>query len=254
MPTNTTQKNPAGLRLIRSVNGKERAPGEIDIDRAIDQSSSATTLADLTRRGYSSVRVLDRKKIEMLIARAVREAIEHRVVPPEQQHSVEVESRQRFESLLRQAQRQPAAPVAEPPAPSPGFPDPASLAALTEMIVSALRPHLAAASAAGHGGPAAGGDGAVRLDAIEQRLARLTEALDRAERTIDRVGSVSYGPSRHGHYRRDLMANALDKQRSTILEGIFKNNLQLQVVEAGLTTKQNAAQTAEAPHSEGVIE
>jgi len=97
-------------------------------------------------------------------------------------------------------------------------------------------------------------DGAVRLDAIEQRLARLTEALDRAERTIDRVGSVSYGPSRHGHYRRDLMANALDKQRSTILEGIFKNNLQLQVVEAGLTTKQNAAQTAEAPHSEGVIE
>src|SRR5512145_52977 len=71
-------RNPIDYKLIRAVGGRLRSPDDLDVDEAIDASSTRSTLSELSQRGYSAVSVLDRRKIAKLIHDAVGEAIENR--------------------------------------------------------------------------------------------------------------------------------------------------------------------------------
>ena len=174
MSADSRNRNPVDFKLIRALTGKRR-PGEIDVEGAIDASSSRATLSDLTRRGYSAVSVVDLRKVEAIIRQAVGEAIERRTVAfiEVERQKIEDESLRRIEQMLQEqnvfvARGNPPPdipasahrpPTEQPPlhAPHPpGYQAPAmpfDLAGLGQMITNIVRTELCDAMQHGPAAP-----------------------------------------------------------------------------------------------------
>ncbi|NQT19373.1 MAG: hypothetical protein HQ592_06685 [Planctomycetes bacterium] len=222
MPESSDHTSASGFRLVRLLDGERREPGDIDIDRAIEASSSAATLDDLTRRGHSAVNVLDREKIAMLVSRAVAEAIEQRAEGylAEERQGIEAESRRRFAELLTRYGRQASSSVAadqpeqRPGAENVGIPNkPPHTPGLSSIIADIIRTELNTQFGAG------------RLDTIERRVERLVDGLERAEQAF--AGIIN---RQEGTQREEIAPEPDDKQQRAVLNKIFESNVQLQGV------------------------
>jgi len=276
MSADVRKRNFADFKLIRAISGKREHSGEnqIDVEGAIVASSSRATLSELNRRGYASVSVLDRRKMEAIIRQAVGETIEHRTMwfIESERKKIEEESLRRVEELLKEQKLVPEAQqaaTAQPPgrngnqAPAqPPF-DPAVLA---DMIRSIVRNELRDAKA---NAPAPQGQPApapvdlsglsdiianiVRTEIgsikpatgadIDSRMGQLVEVLQRAEQTASKLNSWGGGPKRYHRRSADIV---FDKQRNSMLEEIFNHNVQLQLLNSGVEVKSDAAQPAQA--------
>jgi len=274
MSADVRRRNYADFKLIRAISGKRQHSGEVDVEGAIVASSSRATLSDLNRRGYSSVSVLDRRKMEAIIRQAVGETIEHRTSSfiESQRQKIEEESLRRVEELLKEQKLMPDAQAAGP-AMQPGpngkaasAQAPFDPAVLADMIRSIVRDELhdVTAAAPAHQGqpppaavdlsgisdiiakivrdevgsikPATGAD-------IDSRMGQLVEVLQRAEQTASRLSSWGGAPKRFHRRSADIV---FDKQRSAMLEEIFNHNVQLQLLNSGVEVKSDAAQPAQA--------
>ena len=286
MSADSRHKNPVDFKLIRALSGKRR-PGEIDVEGAIDASSSRATLADLSRRGYSAVNVVDRRKVEAVIRQAVGDVIERRtsaLIEAERQ-KIEEESLLRIEELLQEqkiiqlGQHLPS----DNPSPISGQAagdsaheaghESLDMAGLSQMIANIVRTEL---REAGKQRPPAGlqpvdASGLSEIVAkvvraelgsakpaptgaeIDDRLAKLIDVLQRAEQTASKLGSWGGGgggaPRRYN--RRSASDYFVDKKRSEMLEQVFNHNVQLQLLGAGMEVKSDAAQPAEATPQPG---
>jgi len=220
---------PTAFKLVRMVNGKRQEPGEVDVDRAIDDSSSRATLEDLGRRGHSTVRILDREKIAGLVRQAVREATAARTesLLEDERRKIEKESLERFGELLDehkqvtsapredeepQDTQEAAGPAAHPPrrsAPAPGV---MGVDELVGTISETIRTELTAS------------DGGW-LDDVDRRIERLTDGLERAEKALAKLKALRATPN---HARgEDAAREPSAEQQELILEKIFEENLQL---------------------------
>ena len=211
-----------GFRLVRSVNGERQVPGEIDVDHAIDAGSSVVTFDDLTRRGYSSARVLDRQKVAMLIRQAVDDALEHRneAFLAHERRKIEEESHEHFARLLDQ-NRHAAAPhgIQDPTGedhPSRfeergGAPhrEAGLLSELSGMIAGIIRTELSGLGASTD-----------RFDIIERRVNGLADNLEKAQKAFARIGKSAARPSDH----EQLVS---EERQEMILEKLLEANIQL---------------------------
>lgn len=221
MPDNRDHANTSGFRLVRLVDGERREPGDIDIDRAIEASSSTAALDDLTRRGHSTVNVLDRDKIATLVRRAVVEAIEQRAETflEEERQRIEAESRLRFGELLTRYDRPASSRAAEQhertaDTPGGGMPDkPPHASGLSSIIADIIRTELKTQL------------DTERIDAVERRVDRLIDGLEKAERAFAGI------PGKQDRTQQEDTAPQPDnEQQQTILDSIFESNVQLQGV------------------------
>ena len=275
MSADGRQRNHVDFKLIRAISGKRQRSDEIDVESAIDASSSRASLSELSRRGYSSVNVVDRRKVEAIIRQAVGEVIEHRTssfIEAERQ-KIEEESLRRVEELLKEQkllapegqQTSPAGPTGREGAAPPAQP-PFDPAVLAEMIRSILRLELRetkvkADAPQGQPPPApldvsglsdiiarivraeVGAIKPVTGADIASRMGQLVEVLQRAEQTASKLSSWGGLPRRYHRRSADIM---FDKQRNSMLEEIFNHNVQLQLLNSGVEVKSDAAQPAQA--------
>ena len=190
-----------GAKPVPPVDVPAHEQAEIDVHRAIDESANRTTLEKLVQRGYSDVKVLHRDTISTLIKQAVSKSIENRAAGMLEEKRIEIqeESTRLFRELLAQY-----APT------------------LAKQQASTEPPH----NGPGRIGESSGRvpDG-TRMDAIEDRMEGLLGLLERAERTIQRLGNAS----RHsGNPRGGSARPKADARAKELLEEIFNQNLKLQ--------------------------
>ena len=191
-----------GAKPVSPADAAAHEQAEIDVHRAIDESAKRTTLEKLVRRGYSDVKVLHRDTISALIKQAVSKSIENRAAGmlEDKRAEIQEESTKLFRELLEQY-----APILAEQQQVPTEPPDTEAGRVGES--SEIVP-----------------DG-TRLDAIEDRMAKLLGLLERAERTVQRLGSASrHSGNPHGGSARPK----LDTRAKEILEEIFKQNLKLQ--------------------------
>ena len=221
MTDNSDYANTSGFRLVRLVDGERREPGDIDIDRAIEASSSTAALDDLTRRGHSTVNVLDRDKIATLVRRAVDEAIEQRAEAflEEEKQRIEAESRLRLGKLLTRYDRPPPSRAAEQQertavTPGGGTSDkPPHASGLSSIIAGIIRTELNTQLGTG------------RIDAVERRVDRLIDGLERAEQAFTGITN-----EQDRTQQEDAFPQPINEQQQAILDSIFESNIQLQGV------------------------
>ena len=188
---------------------------DIDIRSAIDSCARSTTIHDLGLQGYTTVKVLDASKIAALIRQAVNEAIAGRTATfiDKERTRIEMESQERLNQLLaQQAQTTTVASLGEMsgdvPQPRGEYPD---LDELTQKVTEAVRAELTG-SGAGQ-----------QLEAIEQKMHKLISMLEMVERV---AGRISAAPRRAGSTTQ-AYAPVIDDLRSSLLQEIFKHNLEL---------------------------
>jgi len=208
------RKTPSSSRLIRSVKGEQR-DSLIDVERAIEASSDTTTLDALSRRGVSDIRVLDRRKVGMLIRQAVTDALDEHASRhlKSERKRIEQDSLKRVEDLLRR--QAPGASWADT-AYGGGAPG-GGLSQLAELLNALSRVR------SGEGFPAAPPQ-QERFSEIESRMEKLMSKLERAESAAART---SDSPSRTYRWK----GHALDKRQQSMLKNIFEDNLDLQALQ-----------------------
>jgi len=209
MAVKSYQRGAGDAATLRLVKVNDERPDEIDaerllidyfdVDRYIESSTTVNTLAELTAQGYTTVKVLDRKKIEQLIRKAVNEAIESRAAGMVQQErlKIEQESRKRLEQLIAENSQGQKRSISE------------EVPEISTKIAGAVRAELKGLSSMD------------RLENIEEKLQKLITILEKVE-TL--TGRARRGAVRHTTTRTEP---ALDELRSAVLEEIFKTNLEL---------------------------
>ena len=200
-----------------------------DVYEAIESSSSLATLDELSRQGYTTVKVLDVEKIGALIKQAVNEAIADRTagLVEKERHRIEEQSRKRFEQLLAQ-QSQATATVGSTPDIMRGL----DLDRLTDTIADAVHNKIAATNPG------------LRLDAIEEKMHKLISMLEMVENMTARMSAA--GP--RGWRASKTEAAALGSLRKAMLEEILKTNLELRTMQ-GQPGEQPAPAAEPATHT-----